>query len=474
MLMKEQRFVLRSTLLVILLPLACCHAQPGPEQGARPSESAAEVATLIEALHSIDPGERRNAALALGRMGERAAPAIPALIRSLGDRARLTVHGPEGKDSPASVAEAAMMALANLGPPAVEPLVDALKNDNPGVRMTAAEALGRIEDARGVEGLIELLESDPDPLVQAVAVDALRNKREARVLEALLVAERSGSWVVKSLARSAVQDMSDLPGKEDPSGAGREAGPLADPPTVAQEGLLEEPEPALSIPKASDGERTGEGLTPSAVETAPRPAAVAPDSAAEKTHIVEKDENLYRIGLKYGVPWQTLMQLNGLTDPAELAAGRQLRIPAAPEPAGPAAAGSEERSIGGALAGSGPLREEQTCIVQPGDNLYRIGRRFGVPWQTLLKHNNLRDPGALFVGQKLRIPAPAAGAVAGTPTLHGETTYTVQDGDILYDIGLLYGMDWREIAERNGLSEPYDIFVGQILKIPTRGEPPSP
>jgi LysM repeat protein len=470
--MKDVRSVLRLTLLMILLPLTSCFGQPALEQEAKPSEVAAEVAALIEALHSFDPVERRNAAHQLGRMGERAAPAIPALIRSLGDRARLTAQGRAGKDSPESVAEAAMLALASLGPPAVEPLVDALKNENPGVRMMAAGALGKIEDTRGLAPLIEVLESDPDPLVQAAVVDALRNKRDASVLEALLLAETNGSWVVRSLAKSAVQEAMATPiGKEDPSSAGQ-ARPAVDPRTAGDEDRLKEVGESVPAPEVADREKIEEAPAPGVGETAPAAEPEASDPARHGTHTVQKDENLYRIGLRYGVPWQTLMEYNGLTDPTELTAGRQLRIPVVSELEGCPGTGSDELTKGADAAGRGPATGEQAYIVQPGDNLYRIGRRFGVPWLALLKHNGLGDSAAVSVGQELRIPAPAG--PAGTLTWDGETTYTVQDGDILYEIGLLYGMGWRDIAALNGLSDPDDIFVGQVLKIPTRGESPSP
>ena len=93
---------------------------------------------------------------------------------------------------------------------------------------------------------------------------------------------------------------------------------------------------------------------------------------------------------------------------------------------------------------------EPTHVVQRGDTLYSLGRRYGVSWQTLMTHNNLHDPTNLNVGQVLRIPA-GAGTAPG-PDGDGETLYTVQYGDSLYEIGLLFGMNWKRIAERNGLA----------------------
>lgn len=44
--------------------------------------------------------------------------------------------------------------------------------------------------------------------------------------------------------------------------------------------------------------------------------------------------------------------------------------------------------------------------------------------------------------------------------------HTVQKGDTLYAVALEYGLDYKELAELNGLEAPYTIRVGQRLKLP--------
>lgn len=44
-------------------------------------------------------------------------------------------------------------------------------------------------------------------------------------------------------------------------------------------------------------------------------------------------------------------------------------------------------------------------------------------------------------------------------------TYTVKKGDTLYSIGLEFGDDYKEIAQNNNINAPYNIRVGQQLKI---------
>lgn len=44
-------------------------------------------------------------------------------------------------------------------------------------------------------------------------------------------------------------------------------------------------------------------------------------------------------------------------------------------------------------------------------------------------------------------------------------TYTVKSGDTLSEIGAELGIDWKDIAAKNGISAPYTIYPGQVLKV---------
>ena len=48
-------------------------------------------------------------------------------------------------------------------------------------------------------------------------------------------------------------------------------------------------------------------------------------------------------------------------------------------------------------------------------------------------------------------------------------SYTVKKGDTLYSIGLEFGYDYKEIAQNNNIDAPYNIRVGQQLKIKNNG-----
>ena len=47
---------------------------------------------------------------------------------------------------------------------------------------------------------------------------------------------------------------------------------------------------------------------------------------------------------------------------------------------------------------------ETIHIVQPGENLFRIGLRYGIPYQTLAAYNGIPNPHLIYVGQPIKIP----------------------------------------------------------------------
>ena len=68
-----------------------------------------------------------------------------------------------------------------------------------------------------------------------------------------------------------------------------------------------------------------------------------------------------------------------------------------------------------------PLRE---YVVQPGDTLYSLARRFGVDLHALAEFNRIADPRKIYVGQRLLVPSDAIIATAPParptpPRVHG-------------------------------------------------------
>lgn len=70
--------------------------------------------------------------------------------------------------------------------------------------------------------------------------------------------------------------------------------------------------------------------------------------------------------------------------------------------------------------------------------------------------------------QETQVPTLTVATAA--PTATTESTYTVQEGDTLYDLALEWGTTVEAIAELNELADANMLKVGQVLKKPPRSE----
>ncbi len=104
-----------------------------------------------------------------------------------------------------------------------------------------------------------------------------------------------------------------------------------------------------------------------------------------------------------------------------------------------------------------------TYVVQPGDDLFRIGLHFNVSWWDLAWVNHIPNPHLIFVGMVLRVPCTTPSQPPIPPVC---STYTVQRGEWLTMIAAKFGVAWQDIAAANRLRNPNLIFPGQQLAIP--------
>ena len=108
-----------------------------------------------------------------------------------------------------------------------------------------------------------------------------------------------------------------------------------------------------------------------------------------------------------------------------------------------------------------PAGGERTHVVQPGEWLLQIARQYGVDWRELAAYNNIVNPNRIYPGQVLRIPG-----AGGQPPTGNEILYTVQPGDNLFRIALRYNLNYLYLASYNGIANPHQIRVGQVIRIP--------
>lgn len=64
------------------------------------------------------------------------------------------------------------------------------------------------------------------------------------------------------------------------------------------------------------------------------------------------------------------------------------------------------------------------------------------------------------------------GIVAGAAdTVSGKSVfvdYTIKNGDTLFSISQQYNIEWTALATLNNLKPPFDLKVGQTIKVPTQ------
>jgi LysM repeat protein len=104
-------------------------------------------------------------------------------------------------------------------------------------------------------------------------------------------------------------------------------------------------------------------------------------------------------------------------------------------------------------------------VVQRGDTLYSIARRYGTTVQAIMSANGLRNGNFIWVGQRLTIPGTSSGSSSGGGTASGGV-YVVRRGDTLYSIARRHGTTVQAIMNANGLRNGNFIWVGQRLTIP--------
>ncbi len=116
----------------------------------------------------------------------------------------------------------------------------------------------------------------------------------------------------------------------------------------------------------------------------------------------------------------------------------------------------------------GNLRD---VIVRRGDTVYAIARRFGAAPADIIDVNRLRAPYTLEIGQVLRVPAVGARQTAANTSRKTRRTYlthVVSKGDTLYSISRSTGVGVKELARANKLRAPYELSIGDKLRVPAR------
>lgn len=163
-------------------------------------------------------------------------------------------------------------------------------------------------------------------------------------------------------------------------------------------------------------------------------------------YYVRPGDSIYSIAARFNVSVEALLNANPqITNPDILYIGQPMCIPYPYPP---------------------------TCsngfiyVVQPGDSIYSISRKFGVSIDAILAANpQIVDPGVIYPGQKICIPYP------DVPDCPEGFIYTVEPGDTIYTIAAEFDVTPGEILAANPqITDPNLIYPGQQICIPEAPE----
>lgn len=100
--------------------------------------------------------------------------------------------------------------------------------------------------------------------------------------------------------------------------------------------------------------------------------------------------------------------------------------------------------------------------VQAGDTLYSIARLYGSTVEAIVEVNNIANPNLIYPGSVILIPVEEE--YLETPP--GSLIYTVQPGDTLYIISLLFKVSIQSILALNDIRDPSQIYPGIKIVLP--------
>jgi LysM repeat protein len=107
-----------------------------------------------------------------------------------------------------------------------------------------------------------------------------------------------------------------------------------------------------------------------------------------------------------------------------------------------------------------PTEQFTSYTVKNGDTLFNISQEYNISWSAIAEINGLAEPYVLHGGQTLKIPQATTSKVPGK-------VYTIKTGDTLASIAKAYNITVADIIAVNPNLQKSDLItVGQIIKLP--------
>lgn len=177
-------------------------------------------------------------------------------------------------------------------------------------------------------------------------------------------------------------------------------------------------------------------------------------------HIVQGGNTLWGLAQLYKVPAEKIVEFNP-TAANGIQIGQKIVIPV------DATTGSEQLT---------PVKAPEIHLVEKGDNLYNISKRYAVSMEEIVKLNPGSENG-IAIGQELKLPANAkspgqsANPVSTTQITFSDSIvcYTVLPHETLYSISKRFMVPIEDIKKLNGLKND-KVRKNDVIKIPVKKE----
>jgi LysM repeat protein len=156
----------------------------------------------------------------------------------------------------------------------------------------------------------------------------------------------------------------------------------------------------LNAPATSTPTATPQVVVVTATPAPAQPTSAPPAPGGTTTYVVQPGDTLFRIATRFNTTTAAIAQLNGIVNQNRILVGQTLVVPVGAQVSTPP---TSVPSTAQAQPTSAPPAQ-QTYVVRPGDNLFRISVRFNVSISRLIQANGIRNADRVFVGQTLVIP----------------------------------------------------------------------
>ena len=173
-------------------------------------------------------------------------------------------------------------------------------------------------------------------------------------------------------------------------------------------------------------------------------------------HTIRSGESLSLVAARYSVSTKDLKSFNKLRS-SNLKVGQVLKIPSNYK----LVVKEEKKTTPRISLSNEKYQKSKTHVVQSGESLSRIAKKYNTSIATLKKYNNLRST-SLAIGQKIKIPAQG---YKPTFIAHKEIVHKVKSGESLSVIAHRYGKTSNDLKKYNRLRST-SLAIGQKIKIP--------